>query len=575
MTLNRAEHPIHAERTVRIACIGAGVAGLCLAYKLQRSFRNIELVVYEKNKSVGGVWYENHYPGVACDVPAHNYVYSFEPNPNFPAEYAPGSSVLQYLKDFATKYNLHQYVRTQTKVTSAVWNDAEGKWGIELEDLANQQSVTDTVDILINASGPLNRWKWPSIPGLNKFKGHLVHSANWDDGYDVSGKRIALIGNGSSGQQLLTALQPQASKLLHFIRQPNWIVGPFGGAQQTYTPDQITEWTNDPSHLLTKRKQIETVINSTFSTFLRDSPLHQGMRQYLTQTMEATLNQHNLPTSELLPTFAPGCRRPTPGVGYLSALSQPNTTLIVGDITRICADGLIDSTGTHHAVDAIICATGFDTTCIPSFPLIGKSNQSLADLWADDVLDSYFATTVPHMPNYAMFAGPFFPSISGSYLRTSEIQAEYICQLIDRYQTENIHAFSPSRTASRAFTAHCRKFLLEKTVWADACRSHYKADGDSARLSMWPGSSLHFADALRELRAEDYDWEYVGGDRFAWLGNGLSATGADETSDLAWYLGDRDSGPLGSRGARRRVLTKSGTFGVGEREKLLQGRPAD
>lgn len=165
--------------------------------------------------------------------------------------------------------------------------------------------------------------------------------------------------------------------------------------------------------------------------------------------------------------------------------------------------------------------------------------------------------------------------ISGSYLRTSEIQAEYICQLIDRYQTENIHAFSPSRAASRAFTAHCRKFLLERTVWANACRSHYKADGDSARLSMWPGSSLHFADALHELRAEDYDWEYVSGDRFAWLGNGLSATGADETSDLAWYLGDRDSGPLGSRGARRRVLTKSGTFGVGEREKLLQGRPAD
>lgn len=104
--------------------------------------------------------------------------------------------MLQYLKDFATKYNLNQYVRTETKVTSAVWDEAKGKWGIELEDLANQQSLTDTVDILINASGPLNRWKWPSIPGLNEFKGRLVHSANWDDGYDVSGKRIALIGNG-------------------------------------------------------------------------------------------------------------------------------------------------------------------------------------------------------------------------------------------------------------------------------------------------------------------------------------------------------------------------------------------
>jgi hypothetical protein len=162
------------------------------------------------------------------------------------------------------------------------------------------------------------------------------------------------------------------------------------------------------------------------------------------------------------------------------------------------------------------------------------------------------------------------------------MQADYMLQLIDRYQTEAIHSFTPSQAASRGFTAYCRRVLLN-TVWSDGCRSHFKAGtANQGSLSMWPGSSMHFGEALCEVHAEDYDWVWSGqtadeqaANRFAWLGNGFSATGADPTSDLAWYITEQDEGPLMSRGARRRQFTKSGTC-PGRNEMLAPlGRVAD
>lgn len=232
----------------------------------------------------------------------------------------------------------------------------------------------------------------------------------------------------SSGQQLLTAIQPKVSTLVHLIRQGNWITGPFGDAPRTYSQEEIAEFESNAEKLLAKRKKVEEVINSTFSSFISNSPLQAGMRHCLAQAMESKIASGSLP-HQLLPTFAPGCRRPTPGVGYLEALSQPNAEVIVGEIERINERGVIDHTGREHQVNAIICATGFNTSFIPSFKMTGLNGQTLDSLWAEDVTDSYFATTVPFMPNYAVFAGPFSPSVSGSYVRNIGLAPSFLSVL--------------------------------------------------------------------------------------------------------------------------------------------------
>lgn len=192
----RITRPVHAERHVRVICVGAGASGLLLAYKLQRHFSNFSLTVYEKNPEVSGTWFENRYPGCACDVPAHNYTWSFEPKLDWSAVYASSKQIYEYFNDFATKYGLHDYVKTKHQVSGAYWNEEKGGYDVRIQDLKAGTKISDHCDILVNAGGILNNWRWPAIPGLDKYKGTLLHTANWDGNVHLEGRHVGLMGNG-------------------------------------------------------------------------------------------------------------------------------------------------------------------------------------------------------------------------------------------------------------------------------------------------------------------------------------------------------------------------------------------
>lgn len=245
----RLGQPIHQERHVKIICVGAGASGLLFAYKIQKHFENFNLTVYEKNSEVSGTWWEvryfvirvqsrnhadccqNKYPGCACDVPSHNYTWSFEPKLDWSAVYAGSGEIFNYFNDFAHKYRLHQYCKTRHQVVSAAWDDDYSGWSVTVNDLISGKEVQDQCDILINASGILNNWRWPAISGLHGYKGPLLHTANWDDNVQLEGKHVGLIGNGSSGIQVLPTIQPKVSHITTFIREPTW-VSPVQGLEQ-------------------------------------------------------------------------------------------------------------------------------------------------------------------------------------------------------------------------------------------------------------------------------------------------------------------------------------------------------
>jgi cation diffusion facilitator CzcD-associated flavoprotein CzcO len=209
----RSQKPIHEERHLKVICIGAGASGLQLAYKLQRSFENFDLIVYEKNVDLGGTWLENKYPGCvsspalyhpvtnpnircACDIAAHIYTWSFEPNPTWSSMYAGSDEISQYFQNFTQKYGLAKYCKFNHQVSRAAWNTKMGRWDVEVTNLAEGTTILDSCDFLINAGGVLNSWRWPDIPGLKDFKGVLLHTARWDPTVDLSGKHVGLIGNG-------------------------------------------------------------------------------------------------------------------------------------------------------------------------------------------------------------------------------------------------------------------------------------------------------------------------------------------------------------------------------------------
>lgn len=492
----------------------------------------------------------------ACDVPSHNYTWSFEPNLDWSAVYPPAQEIFNYFEGFAKKYNLHQYVKTQHQVIGAYWDNKNGGYDVKVKDIASGTVVSDHCDILVNASGILNNWQWPKIPGLDKYKGTLLHTANWDPSTSLEGKHVGLIGNGSSGIQVLPAIREKCNKVTTFIREPTWVSPVQGLEQHRFSEQEKRDFANKPGHLTEYRKVIETGLNGQFGIFLKDNKVNIDTREYMLAQMKEKLNNPYL-EEKLIPEWSVGCRRLTPGVDYLESLSKPNVEVVYGEITHVTERGCVCDNGQEYPVDVLICATGFDTGFKPRFPLVSPTGENLQDKWAVDP-QSYLGIAAAGFPNYMVFLGPNCPIGNGPVLCAIEAQADWMCKLIDRYQTNNIATFAPTEEAVQDFVEY-KDWFMQKTVWADACRSWYKQRADGPITALWPGSALHYIEALKDLRIDDFHVRYAG-NRFAWLGNGYSQTELDNTADWAYYIRERDDDPPLSTAGRRRLLTKSGTI---------------
>ncbi|KAM3078294.1 hypothetical protein ACMFMF_004697 [Clarireedia jacksonii] len=527
------------QRTLKVIVTGAGASGLLLAYKLQRHFGDLELTVLEKNPEVSGTWYENTYPGCACDVPSHCYCWSFEPKTDWSANYAGSSEIHQYFKDFCTRHNLQQYIKFEHQVIRADWSVENAQWNVGVKDLRSNTQHLISAHVFINATGILNHWEWPSIPGLQTYKGKLLHSASWDKTVDLSGKRVGLIGNGSSGIQILPAIKSQVDKLFHFIRQPTWIAPPVGEEYRKYTSEDMHHFASDPQAHLEMRQQIERRMNGTFETFHKGSLMQENARQHVRSSMLTKLDGHQL-SNHLLPSFAFGCRRPTPGTGYLEALLDEKVETVIGNIGRISEEGIVTEMGVTYEVDVLICATGFNTTYKPRFPIVGVSGQSLSDAWQVEI-NAYLGLTAPDYPNFFMTLGPNCPVGNGPVLIAIEHQVDYMMQMLSKFQKENIRSFSVRQEPTKAFNSWKDEFM-QYTVWSEDCKSWYKAGSKSGRIvALWPGSTLHYLETIKTPRYEDWEWEYQRDTNpWAFLGNGHSTAEKRPGGDLAWYIRSHD-----------------------------------
>lgn len=359
----------------------------------------------------------------------------------------------------------------------------------------------------------------------------------------------------SSGIQVLPTIRPMAKHVTTFIREPTWVSPVQGLEQHVYSDEERRDFEREPRVLTQYRKNIERGLNGQFSIFLKDTKPNHDTREYFLSQMKDKLQNRYL-EERLIPNWAVGCRRLTPGVGYLESLGKDNVTVVYGEINEVTEKGCLCDNGIEYPVDILICATGFDTTFKPRFPLIGPDGLNLQDEWKDEA-QSYLGMAAAGFPNYLIFLGPNSPIGNGPVLSAIEAQADYMLKLIDRFQTYNIYTFSPTREAISDFIAHKDEFMT-KSVWADPCRSWYKNRPDGPITALWPGSTLHYIEALMDLRIEDWEIKY-NGNRFAWLGNGYSQTELDSTADWGYYIRENDDDGPASRAGKRRLLTKSGT----------------
>ncbi|KEZ43472.1 4-hydroxyacetophenone monooxygenase [Scedosporium apiospermum] len=548
-------------RKLRIIHVGAGATGLCTAFKFERQLTDYELVCYEKNDEIGGTWLENRYPGCACDVPAHIYTYTFEPNPFWKSYYAGSPEIHDYFMHFCEKYQLRKYLKLKHRVLSAAWHEDKGQWAVEIEHDGNV--FTDWCDILMNGSGLLNKYRWPEIEGLNTFKGTLVHSAKWDHSVDYSNKRVAVLGNGSSAIQIIPQLQEVASKVGCFMRGSTWIAAPMPRVpvelpsntgeeiirdkeavrpsigQYFYTPEEIKRLADDPDYLLNYRKRIEFAINEGFAIFYKDTEASRMAYQYMQAEMARGLENDPVLTKKLVPSWPVGCRRLTPGDGYLEALIKPNVECYFTEISSITEKGLNTTDGASHEVDAIVCATGYDMAWTPHFTLIGRDGVNIKDAWNPEP-KCYLGLAAPGFPNYFVMNGPRGNLANGTVLPCLETEIDYVIKAAKKMQSDRIKVLDVRESVVDQLDEYIDAWH-QTSVFSGSCRSWYKNNSVDGKPRVWGGSSVHFLKTIKTPRWEHYNIEYLDDNPWAFLGNGrIKAEVEHSFEGLTSYLRNSD-----------------------------------
>ena len=362
-------------------------------------------------------------PGVRCDVPANVYQSTFDPNTQWSEEFAQGAEIKQYWQRLAKKHDVYKYTKFNTKVVKAEWNETGAQWVVTKQNVVSSEETTESFDFIITAIGLFNSWRFPDYPGLEDFQGHLRHSSNWDPNFDPTDKRVAVIGNGASGIQVVPEIQKVAKHLDHYARSRTWIAGSLGGRDRLAEPmyfskEQLKDF-EDPEKYLAYRKELEGTYWRRFGDLIKDSESNISARDNFRELMRARLVDKPELLDELVPDFSPHCRRLTPGPGYLEALTKDNVSFIQTPIKRITKTGIETEDGVHREVDAIITSTGAQVDFTPSFSIIANG-VDLKEAWRPGghfgFPYSYLGVATPGFPNLAFVHG-VFACLSNNLLR--------------------------------------------------------------------------------------------------------------------------------------------------------------
>jgi cation diffusion facilitator CzcD-associated flavoprotein CzcO len=526
----------------KVAVVGAGLSGITAGVLLPVKVPGIKLVIFEKNADVGGTWYENIYPGVRCDIPANVYQSTFSPKTQWSEEYAQGAEIRDYWQAVARKYDVYKNLRLQHNIVGAVWNADKAKWELSVENLWNGEKYGEDFDILITAIGRFNSWRLPSYPSINNFQGHLRHSSNWDPSFDPTGKRVAVIGNGASGIQVVPNLQKVVKHLDHYARSKTWIAGSFGGEgegrtlEPKYYPEALLKSFEDPETYYKFRKELEGKFYKRFGTIFKDSQENGTLREEFIRLMAGRLKKKPELLDTIIPDFSPNCRRLTPGPGYLEALTQENVNFIQTPIKSFTTDGIVTIDGVERKVDAVICSTGANIDMLTPFP-IKAHDRTLQSAWSPDPI-AYLGVATPSFPNLLFVQGPNAAGHSGTVPNQVETQVTYVARLLRKVSQQGIRTFAPSQAATDDFVAYSDAFF-PRTVFSENCSSWANGGRPGARIhGHWPGSASHVNWVRRDPRWEDWEWTYMAqsGNRFAWFGNGWTTKELTGEGDLTAYL---------------------------------------
>ena len=491
--------------------IGAGVSGLCAAIHFQRA--GIPFVILEKSAALGGIWRDNRYPGAGVDTPNHLYSYTFAPY-DWSKYFALRDELEAYLEHVAAKFDLRRHIRFNTTVEAADYDSTAQDWKLRVRE-SDGSTATRAANLLISAVGIFNPIKMPDINGLASFQGQSFHTAEWPQDVDLSGKRVAIIGNGASCMQTAPEIQHQVASLTIFQRSPHWIAP---NAQfRKPIPDALRLLLKEvPLYRSWYRLRLGWTYGDQIFNALQKDPswphperalnkANDSHRGYFTQYVVAELGDRQDLLDKVLPKYPPFGKRMLMDNGWYRMLRNPKVTLVDNPISEVKADCVTSADGSEYPADVLIIATGFDVLrFLTAFEARGRSGRSLREVWGDDDAKAYLGAAMPDFPNFFCLYGPNLQAgHGGSLIFMIEMQMRYIMDAVKQMLESKLGAIEIRQDVHDAYNDDIDR-AHANMVWTHPGMTTYYRNSRGRIVVNSPYRNAAFFEMSKAAKLEDF-----------------------------------------------------------------------
>jgi 4-hydroxyacetophenone monooxygenase len=495
-----------------VLVIGAGPSGIAVATMLERL--GIEHTVLEKNSAVGGVWWENDYPGAGVDTPTHMYSLSFSPNRGWGRYYAKQPEILGYLQRVAGQSGLTDRVHFDTEVERLDWDEDQKLWVAEARR-AGAGIERYEASAVISCVGILSRPFIPDLEGIDRFAGPIFHSARWDHGLDLKGKRVAVIGTGATSMQIVPAIADEAERVLVFQRSPQWVV-PNRNYLRSVTQGTRLLMEHVPYYMsLYRTRLIWQFQDKLLATLHRDpewehpersvNAVNDRHREYFIKHIEAELADRPDLLDKVIPSYPPYGKRILMDNGWYKTLRRPDVELISQGVVGFDERSVLTDDGESHPVDVVVLATGFQPTrLLRPMQVHGRDGADLHEQWGEDNASGYLGVAVPNFPNLFLIGGPHtFLGHGGSVLYMSESATAYVMRLLIAMAEGGIDSLEVKAEVSEEYN-HRLDAEHERLIWTHPGMTTWYRNKFGRIVAMAPWRGVDYWEMTRAPDLDEY-----------------------------------------------------------------------
>jgi cyclohexanone monooxygenase len=478
--------------TLRVAIIGAGPAGIAAGRELlQKGFS--QFTIFDALDAPGGTWRLHSYPGLACDVWAHSYSFSYAPNPDWTASFVEQPEIQAYLAACATAFGLDPHIKLNTRIASAHYREP-GTWCVQTS--AGEQSE---FDVVINAMGNQHTPQYPDVRGMELFEGKSWHGTRWNHDVDLTGKRVIIVGSAASAVQIVPEVAKIAGHLTVLQRSANWIM-PRG--RKFYSEKQRERARRFPFLITLARKWQQTLMGQVeYAVTIGHKRLGQfeGMvRKFVTRSISDPQMRE-----ALIPDTPYGCLRGLVSDDFYPALTRDNVELVASGLQQVTATGVITADGRNIDADIIVYCTGYRILDFDRIEVVGASGQSLAEVMAGDP-KAHKGISVPDFPNYFFAVGPNGLVLNVSYFVTAEKNVETIVRLLADMQQANGCSIEVKQQVFDQYNDWMADRFGRFTWGSKDCHSYYRNAAGHAPF-LFPGNFKEYRRLHDESTLDEYE----------------------------------------------------------------------